>query len=294
MSPPSEVVVLGNIALDMSFPVDRLPERGESSVASPPTLGLGGKGANQAVAAGRAGAPVRLIAPLGDDRDAPLLRRWLDAEPVRLEAIERAGPCDRSVIFVLPDGENAIATTRDHALALRPAEIVARLAGLRAHDVLLVQGNLSLEATRAALETARTRGACTMLNPSPVAPPFAALWPLADVVVLNRQELRAFGTTIEALRAEGVGTVVLTTGASGCILADEAGERALPAPAVIAIDTTGAGDMFTGTLATGRVLGMSLDSSAAWAVRTAAETVGRPGTVAAFPSRERCLALRPE
>ncbi|WGF88337.1 PfkB family carbohydrate kinase [Marinivivus vitaminiproducens] len=293
MERSSRVVVLGNVALDISFRVDRLPQRGESSLASPPAYGLGGKGANQAVAAGRAGAAVLLIAPFGDDEDGRRLKGWLDREPVRLKAIERPGASDRSIIFVLPDGENAIATTRAQALALAIPDVAPSLDELAQGDVLLMQGNLSAEVTRFALGTARARGARAILNPSPLAFPFEALWPLADVAVLNRQELHALGLTVRTLMEAGAGAVVLTTGAEGCVTADGAGEHALPAPPVPVIDTTGAGDMFAGTLAAGLVQGLSLSESAAWAVRTASEAVGRCGTVAAFPSRERCLSLRP-
>jgi ribokinase len=163
-----------------------------------------------------------------------------------------------------------------------------------------MQGNLSLEATRAALAAARGAGARTILNPSPIQPGFIDLPPLADLLVVNEGEAARLGAAgepraaAEALRRAGAAAVALTVGARGAIFADETGVIDAPAPEVTVVDTTGAGDTFTGVLA-GALYHHRLAPNAALLAANAAAalTVRRMGTWTAFPSREEIAALLP-
>jgi ribokinase len=162
----------------------------------------------------------------------------------------------------------------------------------------MMQGNLSLVATEAALIAARAAGAHTMLNPSPIQPGFVALAPLIDLLVVNEGEAERLGGTGEpetvaaALRFAGAGAVALTLGARGSLFADAT--RFIHTPAVVApaIDTTGAGDAFAGVLV-GGLYHRQLPPPAALAAATAAAalTVQRPGAASAFPTRAEIEAI---
>lgn len=159
------VEVVGNLCRDTSLALARFPVPGETLVAERSAVGLGGKGLNQAVAAARAGAATRLAAAVARE-DLPALAAALDGEAglvLRLAGLDLA--TDTSTILVRPDGENMIVSTTECARAFDP---LAGLGPMRPGDVLLMQGNLAPERTRACLAAGRRAGALTMLNPSPL------------------------------------------------------------------------------------------------------------------------------
>ncbi len=291
-------LVLGNVTIDEAMEAQSWPVAGQTVVVGPPRRDLGGKGANQALMLSRTGAPVRFVAAVGRDAEGEwivsrLRELALAADLVRVEA-----PTDRSLIFVNPAGENAIASTIGAAAALT-ADFARKAAGALGLDgLLLMQGNLSLEATRAALASARAAGARTAFNPSPLQPGAAALLPLVDLLVVNQGEAERLGGASEpeaaahALRRAGAGAVALTLGARGSLFVDATETirtQALPARA---IDTTGAGDAFAGVLV-GALYHRRLAPSEALAAATAAAAIAvqRPGAVSAFPSREELDAI---
>jgi ribokinase len=291
-------LVLGNVTIDEAMAAEAWPSAGQTVVVGPPRRDLGGKGANQALMLSRSGAPVRFVAAIGRDAEgewvaARLRELALDADLIRVEAAS-----DRSLIFVSPAGENAIASTVGAATALTGEFARQAAAALRPGDLLLMQGNLSGEATRAALTAARAAGARTAFNPSPLQPGFAALLPLVDLLVVNEGEAERLGgagepeAVAQALRRAGVGAVALTLGARGSLFVDEAQAIRTPALPARVVDTTGAGDAFAGVLA-GALYHRQLPPVAALAAATAAAalTVQRPGAASAFPSREELDAI---
>ncbi|HTI03206.1 MAG TPA: PfkB family carbohydrate kinase, partial [Acidisoma sp.] len=161
----SRVFVLGNAGFDLSLGMARLPAPGETLVAESVARAPGGKGLNQAVVAGRAGANVRFAAPLGDDADGAQLSGILAAEPLAFQALAVPAPTDLSVIMVTPEGENCIATAGLAADALSAAEAASFAGQTGPEDWLLLQGNLSLPATEAAL---RANSARVILNTAPL------------------------------------------------------------------------------------------------------------------------------
>jgi ribokinase len=292
-------IVIGNIGIDENWRLARLPRPGETLLASALTRDLGGKGANQAIVLARAGIATRLVAGLGDDAEAAWLRARLAAEGLDTGGmIAMAAPTDRSVILVAADGENAIASTAGCAHALRPADVDAALADADAGNVVVLQGNLSVPVTSHALRAARAAGARTVFNPAPVDPGFAALWPLVDLVVMNAGEaalLTGLPDPAEAARrilAEGAGRVVVTLGGQGAIFLMHDSTIRVPAAPADVMDTTGAGDTFVGVLiAAGLLHGANPAAALSAAAAAAAVTIGRVGTLAAFPTRTELAAI---
>lgn len=285
--------VIGNVALDETFSIADFPRAGASIFGAPLSRDLGGKGANQAIVLARAGLDCRLVAAIGrdargDEIAARLAGEALPADLIRIEGVST----DLSMILMASIGENAVITTREAATALSPEQARAALAGAGAGDLLVMQGNLSVETTGAALEAARRAGIVTALNPSPLQPEFARLWPLVGTVFVNEGEAEALGG-VDALLAAGAGAVVLTLGGRGAALIRPGETIEVPARAAKVVDTTGAGDCFMAVaLASACLRGVALDARAlAHAAEAAAQTVARPGTVAAFPDRHEMAAI---
>ena len=288
----ARLVAIGNCTLDFAFRMPRFPRPGETLLVDPPSRDVGGKGANQAVAAARAGVPVLFCSALGRDEEGAVIRDRLRTEGLDLEhVVETSGPTDRSIILVAGDGENSIVSTHAAAAAMDEAIVAPVLGAVGAGDVLLMQGNLGRDVTRACLAEGRRRGLVTVLNPAPIHYPFDDLWPLVDCAILNRVETaEATGSTDPArgaawLLARQVRHAVVTLGAAGALAAGPGGTVRIAAPAVAAVDTTGAGDVFCGVLAACLARGLGVEASVAPAVRAATLAVARPGTQSAFPTR---------
>jgi ribokinase len=289
--------VIGNAAVDSVIRVERLPRSGETVVALGASEDLGGKGANQAVAAARCGANVRLVAPIGDDALGERIRSSLAREGVLTDGVatSRYGT-DRCMITVDRHGENTILSLIDAARNFDPIAETRLKSWIRPGDVVVMQGNLRPSVTRDCIALARSKGAKTILNPSPIYAAQDYDWTLVDLVLVNRGEAveLACGEAGEAARElckKGAGAVVLTLGADGAAFfsADEAFRVA--APQVIAIDAVGAGDVFCGVLIAAKVLGRGWRDALAAAVDAASLSVTRRGVLASFPSRDEMSAL---
>lgn len=293
----NRVLVLGNAGIDLGVRLPRLPVAGETLPGVGAGRAPGGKGLNQAVVAARAGAAVHLLAPLGTDAAADEIAVALAAEGFAgLDLPRLPHATDFSVLMVLPGGENCITGAGPCAAAFSVEPAAAFAAKARPGDLLLVQGNLSQEATAAALAAAQ--GARTLLNPAPLWWDPAPLLPLCRIVVANRGEAETLSGEADParaaawLRAAGVGLAIVTLGAEGCLAMDGAGLRRWPAQPVDVVDTTGCGDTVCGVLAAGLAAGMSLDAAIPWAQRAAAKTASRPGAFAALPTADELAGCR--
>ncbi|TIP70786.1 MAG: ribokinase [Mesorhizobium sp.] len=293
------VHVVGNACVDTMFRVGRFPAAGETLNASSYTDGLGGKGANQAVAAARTGAAVTFWTALGKDRAGAWIRSRLDRELSDLEVSEFDLPSDRSTIVIEAGGENFIVSGVACSEAFDPIAQTALASRIGFGDILVCQGNLRGDAINACLRAAQENGARTVLNVSPID---AAVLPdlsLVQVLVVNQSEAKALtcqgdmAEAADALAAKGAGTVVITLGAEGCLVLDpdQGGSLRLPAPHVEAFDTSGAGDVFCGCLAGGLAKGMSVTAALKFALAAAAIAVTRPGTLISCPSASEMAAL---
>jgi ribokinase len=292
-------LVLGNVTMDEAMASPVWPTPGETIVVGPPARDLGGKGANQALILKRAGAEVRFVAAIGHDETADWIAARLAAEGFEKGDLMRlAQPTDRSLIFVSPNGENAIASIIGCSTAFPEDRAVAAVADARAGDVLVLQGNLSLATTRAAAEEGRRVGLRTLFNPSPMQQGFRDLLPLVDLVVLNESEAIQLGGANDpeamatALREAGAGEVVLTLGSRGSIAFGPHGRAAVAAQPAAAVDTTGAGDTYAGVLAAAYYdRRLPMERAMAAASTAAAITVERRGAWGAFPSAAEIAAI---
>ena len=239
---PARVCVVGSVNVDHTFTVDALPQPGQTVLTSALTSAPGGKGGNQAVAAARAGASVQLVAAVGTDAAADQLRTHLSANGVGLAGLVTVpGSSGSAVILVDAHAENCIvvAPGANAHLTLASGAIRAVIADA---DVVLLSLEIPVDTARAAARTARDAGATVIVNASPAAPDVRRLAGLADVVVVNETEAQAWGDG-------AVAHLIITRGARGAAHHGEGGRFDVPAPAVEAVDTTGAGDVFAGALA---------------------------------------------
>jgi ribokinase len=289
--------VIGNAAVDSLIRVERFPRPGETIVALEASEDLGGKGANQAVVAARCGVPVRLVAPIGDDTLGERIRSSLAREGVQTDemAASRYGT-DRCVITVDRRGENTILSLIDAARHFDPIAETRLGSWIMPGDLVVMQGNLTPNVTRDCLALARSKGATTVLNPSPTYAAEDYDWTCLDLVLVNRGEAveLAGGEGEEAARElckKGAGAVVLTRGADGAAFFSADDTFCVTAPQVIAIDTVGAGDVFCGVLAAAKALGRSWRDALAAATEAASISVTRKGVLASFPSRKEMAGI---
>ena len=287
------VHVVGNVGLDTTFRLDRFPKPGETLNASGVGVALGGKGANQALAALRAGAHATLWSAVGSDPEAAIVRRGLvDAGLSDRGLLVLPLPTDRSAVLVDAAGENQIASAVACALAFDPVSSrwFERAQG---GDVLVLQGNLTPDATRAALQTGRALGLRTVLNASPLGAHADMLDGMPHVVVVNRVEGETLtgehvpDRMVEALCGRIRGAAVVTLGAEGFVFAEGPDERprSRAAHPARAVDTSGAGDVFCGTFAARLSLGHGFEPALRLAGWAAAIAVTRAGTFGCGPDR---------
>ncbi len=240
----ARVCVVGSVNMDMSLRVDTLPRPGETVLAASLTYAPGGKGGNQAVAAARAGAQVQFVGAVGDDAAAEQLRAHLLDNGVGLDATaETPGPSGTAIVVVDANAENTIvvAAGANGRLTLDGTAARSVIAGC---DVLLTQLEIPVRTAVAAAQRARSAGAVVMINASPAGQHRGSLSDLAaaaDVVIANEAEADEWPWSPTHL--------VTTLGARGARYVGADGDFVVPAPAVTAVDTTGAGDVFAGVLA---------------------------------------------
>lgn len=280
------VHVIGNAVVDEALAVEEWPTPGASILCRPLASGPGGKGLNQAVALARAGVEVRLVSAVGRDARGASLRAALASEPLEAWLVEVVkGGTDVSIVLGAPGGDNCNITTTECTRALAGPVLERALAEAAAGDVVLVQGNLSAEATGAALRLAGAKGMSRVMNPSPLRDGQAGLLGLCERVFVNEAESAALGG-IAALHAAGVGEVVVTRGAAGALVSGPAGIVEVPAEPAIVRDTTGAGDAFLGgALGSALLRGSAVDAAALrTGARAAAIAVSRVGAFASLPT----------
>jgi ribokinase len=292
--------IVGNVCIDSTLRVPRFPHPGETLVALSSETGLGGKGANQAIAAARAGAEVVLYAAIGADEAGARVQRALAAEPLTPRLVVGDRATDTSIVLVRPDGENMIVSDTSMALSFEPHRVGELERSLRLGDIVLLQGNLDATATAACIRLARQSSAAVVLNPSPLSADSVFEWPLIELVIANAGEIEALTGEREAdagalvLRSLGAGAVVVSLGALGALLVDGDGIFEIAAPIVEATDTSGAGDVLCGVAVGLIAQGFSRQEAFSRATAAAALSVMRRGAFASCPSREEIKALRAE
>ena len=298
------VVVLGASLFDMNLRLDRLPQPGETRLGSSFFRAHGGKGANQAVAAARAGAEVTFLTGFGDDEPGRAMAEQYRAEGLNLDhAHFAAGEASGvALIMVGDDGENLIGVAMGPNAHLDPAYIDALPESVFAGPgVLLASLEVPFAAVVRAIERAKFGGMTVVLNPAP-APAELAGHPIlerVDFVTPNQTEAAILGDlallavagakhdadeVVDALLSRGAEGIILTLGGAGCLVADRRHRTAVPAFPAEAADTVGAGDAFNATLAAALAGGMGPIDAARRANAAASIAVTRPGAQGALPT----------
>jgi ribokinase len=292
------VLVVGSSNTDMIVRVPRIPRPGETLLGGDFAMAPGGKGANQAVAAARAGGRVTFVARVGDDPFGREARAGFarDGIDTRFVLTTPGAPSGIALITVDGRGENSISVASGANALLSVADVEAAGAAFDAADVVLLQLESPLETVAAAARGAKRRGVPVVLNPAPARELDDALLGVVTVLTPNEHEAglltgapvedeRGAREAVRRLRARGAGAVVVTLGARGAFASAEAFEGALPAFVVEPVDTTAAGDVFNGALAVALAEERPLPDALRFAQAAAAISVTRPGAQPSAPTR---------
>jgi ribokinase len=291
------VVVIGSGNADMVIRVDRRPLGGETILGGDVEVLSGGKGANQAVAAGRLGAPVRFIGSLGHDSYGDLIVASLQSSGASTEHVfigER--PTGIASIYVTPDGENSIVVAPGANSDLT-VERIDKLNGLfNPACIVVLQLEVPVASVEHAARTASARGARVVLNAAPAAALSQETLACADPLILNEREAEFYlasdlGSDADEvlaarLRTLGAASVIVTLGGAGALVVTPYNHTRLPAPKVVVVDSTGAGDAFVGAVAAELLRDGDLVAAAEFAIRVASTAVTTAGAQSSFPFRD--------
>lgn len=299
------IVILGVFVADTAYRAPRAPRMGETILGSSFKLGPGGKGSNQAVAAGKVGADVAFITRLGRDPFADMaLATWKDAgvKPAVIETPESY--TGAAYIFVEETtGNNAIIVCPGAATLISPADIDAHAELIRKAGVFVTQLEQPIDAALRALQIAKAAGVATILNPAPAAELPAEIYPLCDYVTPNETEAEELtGVKVdsvegarkaaEALIAKGAKAAVITLGEKGALLHADGVSELVPAfSAGPVVETTGAGDAFNGGFAAALARGDTPLDAVRFACAVAGISVTRAGTAPSMPTLPEVEAL---
>ena len=290
------VLVFGSANADLVFRVPALPAPGVTVLGDGFAQFPGGKGANQAVAAARDGAPTAFAGCVGEDGLAAVATsamRQAGVDLARLRVTDQPTGC--AAICVDRDGRNQIAVAPGANLLARASQVED--AALHPGTVLLMQMEVPAAEVAALIARAKPRGARIVLNLAPPGEIDAAALRALDLLVLNEHEAAVLATRLgttgdaTAIRAALGIDVVVTRGEEGAEAATTTGPLAVPAFAITAVDTTGAGDTWCGVLCAGLDRGLPLDAAMRRAAAAAAIACTRPGAAASVPSAAETDAL---
>jgi ribokinase len=296
-------VVVGSLNADLVARVARLPAAGETVAGRELAVFPGGKGANQAVAAARLGAPVRMVGRVGDDENGRRLRQSLDAAGVDTGGVcvDAGAPTGAALIATDDAGRNQIVVVQGANGRVSPADVERERQAFAGAGFVLVQLEIPLDAVAAALRLGRAAGALAILDPAPAGPEARGLLGSADYVTPNESELAALAETAGSGESEqalagrlvelGARRVVAKLGARGALLVTRGGVRRWPAFAVAAVDTTAAGDAWNGAFAAALGAGADEDAAGRFACAAAALSVTRAGAQPSLPRRAEVEAL---
>jgi ribokinase len=304
-----EVIVVGSFVQDLTWRCARFPGPGETLVGTFST-GPGGKGSNQAVAAGRAGAHVLFVGAVGNDPFAQAAETFYRDEGLAALFVRKPGHATGTAAILVDDrGQNQIIVALGANARLGARDVPASV--FVGAKVVVTQHESDLALVAHVLRAARRAGALAVHNPAPMRSDFdPALLRLVDVLIPNESEFAALvekaglkAPAAEAVRELpapelhalcrklGPPTVIVTLGDRGVFLSEPAGHRFIPAFRVKAVDTTGAGDAFVGGFAAAIAGGRSVEDAVRFGTATAARSVTRPGTAPSMPRRAEILAL---
>jgi ribokinase len=295
----ARVTIVGSLNMDLVARVPRLPQPGETIIGGDFHTAPGGKGANQAVAAARLGAQVSIVGRVGCDAFAESLLNNLTAAGVDHSYVIQDPEAATGVALIAVEdaGQNSIVVVSGANMCLSPADVDGAEATIASADALLLQLESPLGTVIRAAEVARAHGVMVILNPAPARSLPAALMSLVDVLIPNESETALLtglpiGDQAQAeaaaatLRGMGVGTVILTLGERGALLAQARAIELVPAFEVTPVDTTGAGDAFVGGFAVALAEGRSPAEAVRWGNAAGAVATTRLGAQPSMPTRQ--------
>jgi ribokinase len=303
--PTPKVVVVGSCNMDIYSWTHHLPEPGETVIGDRYWMGMGGKGANQAVGACRLGADVSMVGRVGDDLFGQRMLETLRGYGVDCEAIQTDAHTGSGVALVVVDRvpENVIVVVPGANMCVTPEDVEASAEKLQAADVLMMQLEIPLETIERAMDVARAGETFCILNPAPARPLPERILRKAHLLTPNQNEaklltglpadtLEGAGAAGKALLDMGAQAVILTLGPLGALLVRPSGCIHLDGVRIEdAIDTTGAGDAFMGGLAVAIAEGKSLEDATRFANVNGALSTRRPGATPSMPDRQEVEAF---
>ncbi len=298
-NPGSRVVVVGSSNTDLVIKLPRIPKAGETILGGEFVRAAGGKGANQSVAAARAGAAVTFIARVGRDANGDEAMAGFIADGINVDYVVRdpAKPSGVALIFVDKQGENSIAVASGANDRLSPADVRQAASAFRRAQVFLLQLETPMRTVEAAVRHAVAAGVRVVLNPAPARPLPPNLLKNVFLLTPNESETELLtGVTVsneataseaaDKLLGQGVRNVVITMGSRGAFVAGKDLRQMIPGFKVDAVDATGAGDVFNGAIAVALAEGRPLLEAARFASAAAAISVTRFGAQPSAPTRQ--------
>lgn len=298
MADKPHIVVVGSCNTDLQFMSDVVPRGGETVFGTGFDMGFGGKGANQAVAAALCGAHVEMVAAVGGDLLGTETVRNFNSVGVHTSGVRvvRGVSTGAALILVESNGENRIIVASGANDRLTPADVDAAAPQLAAADMVLLQFEVPLETVYHTIRVAKAHNVRCIVNPAPALQADLTELALADYLVVNETEAEILSGhkvrsesdldgCVDALLQHGMNRVILTLGARGAVLASKSARVHVPPFPVAAVDTTGAGDAFIGSLAVFLTEGMSEQEAVTRANLYAALSATRTGTQKSFAKR---------
>jgi ribokinase len=300
----NKIVVVGSCNTDMVIKADRLPIPGETILGGTFFMNPGGKGANQAVAAARMGGTVTLIAKTGNDVFGKQSVMLYKAENIKTDFIfsDAKNPSGVALITVDSQGENCIVVASGANAFLTPADINKASAEIEGSSLVLMQLEIPIETVEYVAEMAHSKGLKVILNPAPARALSDDLLKNLYMIIPNKSEaeilsgikvsdIESAKLAADIISSKGVDIVVITLGPQGALIKDNLEYHYVEASKVEAVDTTGAGDSFCGSVCVGLSEGKSILDSVKMAARAAALTVTRMGAQTSTPYRSELSAL---
>ncbi|MFM1705048.1 ribokinase [Aeromonas salmonicida] len=294
----NRLVVLGSVNADHVLRVPHFPRPGETLTGHSYQVVPGGKGANQAVAAARLGAPVSFIARIGDDAIGQQMRQGFEQDGIDVSAVEldETLPTGIAIIYVSDEGENSIGISAEANGALSPAMVKRHEAMIADAHTLLLQLEVPLESVFEAAKLARSHGTRVVLNPAPARLLPAELLALVDLITPNQTEaelltgVKVSDEASAALAADrfhqmGISDVMITLGSQGVYCSNARQQQLIPGFRVEAVDTTAAGDTFNGALLAAELAGADFNAAVRFAHGAAALSVTKFGAQSSIPSK---------
>lgn len=295
---PKTILVIGSSNTDMTAKTAELPRPGETVLGGVFTMGAGGKGANQAVAAQRLGGKVKFICKVGKDMFGDNSIAQYEKEGLDTSGILRSNlPSGVALIYVDSHAENCIVVASGANGDLTEDDIEKSREDLESCDILLLQLESPIPSVLKAAKIAHQAGKTVVLNPAPACPLPEELFRNIDLFIPNETELSTFSgmpvtsqeeaqAAAKAMQAKGVGKLIVTMGSKGALICEGGPSVFVPAHKVKAVDTTAAGDTFCGALCVAISEGKSLKEAAEFACAASALTVQKMGAQNSIPYRK--------